>query len=188
MYRVPPPTHYGRQVRELPRGYHRYSHLGRSYYYYGGIFYLQADVGYSIVQAPIGFMLATLPLGFSTYYYGDVPYYYYMGTYYLWNEAASSFQVVEAPAEVQDQAAADQAAQVAGTEEASGTAETAQEQAPETQESKESKDRYECHLWAVYESKADPSGPNADAITDEQITQYNNSLMTCLKVRGYTIK
>ena len=154
---------------------------------------MAADVGYSIVEAPIGFLLAALPLGFSTYYYGDVPYYYYMGTYYLWNEAASAYQVVEAPAEVQDQAAAEQAAQVVGvTDDSESAAEAVQEVQvevlPESQEDKETRDRYECHLWAVYESKADPSGPGADAITDAQISQYNTSLLACLKVRGYTIK
>lgn len=118
-----------------------------------------------------------------TYYYNNIPYYYYMGTYYLWNETASAYQVVEPPEEIKLQAEADQAA-------AENNAETNAAEAPSVEDSatasREARDRYECHAWAVSESDFDPSIQNASG-SDSQITRYNDSLRACLETRGYVV-
>ena len=174
MRRHPP---YGRRVNTLPHGHSRYHYHGNIYHYYNGIYYAPSSIGYNIVTAPIGFLLAALPIGFLTYYYNNIPYYYYMGTYYIWNDSASAYQVVEPPAEVKAQAEADQEQDDDGED---------GDVISETSSSQQARDRYECHAWAVSESGFDPS-TGAQASDNNQIILYNDSLRACLESRGYIV-
>jgi hypothetical protein len=160
-------------VRTLPHGHHRHNYGGRDYYYYNGIYYLPVPTGYSIITAPIGFSLATLPVGFLTYYYNGIPYYYYMGTYYVWSDAASVYQVVEAPEEIKIQVKIDEA-------------KAEEEELADSSSSQQARDRYECHSWAVSESGFDPSA-DVQPSDDNQTLRYNDSLRACLEARGYTV-
>ena len=165
-------------MNSLPHGHHRYDYRGSRYHYYDGIYYVPSSLGYSIVTAPLGFLLATLPLGYLTYYYNDVPYYYYMGTYYLWNATASAYQVVEPPTEIKIQVETAAASEVIDEGDVSAAAGTSSTQ--------QARDRYECHSWAVSESGFDPS-TGAQATDNNQVILYNDSLRACLESRGYVV-
>ena len=58
-------------------------------------------------------------------------------------------------------------------------------------EKKQADDRFECHRWAVGQTKYDPTQPPA-GVSESQAVQkradYNRAMAACLDGRGYTVK
>ncbi len=53
-----------------------------TFYYYGGVFYIQVDNGYQVVRAPAGAVIYQLPDGATTENANGVTYLVYNGDYY----------------------------------------------------------------------------------------------------------
>ncbi|SDK71415.1 hypothetical protein SAMN05216189_104824 [Pseudomonas delhiensis] len=104
---------------------------------------------------------------------GSALYFVAAGTYYLWNADRRQYVVVEPPPAVQ-QAPAGVSYDV--------IAYPARGQTPDQQ----SRDRYECHTWAVGQSGFDPAAASqapAPGVADT----YRRALGACLNGRGYSI-
>lgn len=56
---------------------------GTSYFYAGGIYYVQGPSGFVVVASPVGAVITTLPAGCLTITAGTTSYFYYNGTYYV---------------------------------------------------------------------------------------------------------
>jgi hypothetical protein len=98
---------------------------------------------------------------------GGRPYYVYNETYYVWNDGPPGYVVVEKPEEA--------------TESVGVIAYPKEGQGPDLQ----SRDRYECHAWAVGESGLDPS--HGLAGSDGQRSTYDRAMQACLEGRGYSV-
>lgn len=174
------PIHYhfypvGYHVEVLPRSYIRIVVSGFPYYYLGGIYYRSFNSGYVVVSAPIGAVVTTLPVGFIAFSLGVMTYYFVNDTYYQWDEPREAYVVVEKP-EGADEAIADATAGRLFIYPKEGQSEEQQ-----------ARDRYECHRWAVTESRVDPTLAD-ETYSDEQRRDYQRAMAACLEGRGYTVK
>ncbi|KJK00623.1 hypothetical protein UB43_15365 [Pseudomonas sp. 21] len=103
---------------------------------------------------------------------GSMLYFVAAGTYYLWNADRRQYVAVETPPAVQ----------AAPTTSYEVIAYPASGQSPEQQ----SRDRYECHSWAVGQSGFDPAAAT-QAPPAGQSDTYRRALGACLSGRGYSI-
>jgi hypothetical protein len=90
-YRVHDAPHSG-----LPIDYRR-SH----YLYDRGEWYLGGDLGWEVVDAPVGALVSVLPPGYTTVEFDGVPYYYANDTYYVWDDDQQDYEVVDPPAGIE---------------------------------------------------------------------------------------
>lgn len=104
---------------------------------------------------------------------GSALYFVAAGTYYLWNADRREYVVVEPPPAVQ-QAPVGVSYDV--------IAYPARGQSPELQ----SRDRYECHTWAVGQSGFDPAAAT-QAPPPGVADTYRRALGACLNGRGYSV-
>jgi hypothetical protein len=65
------------------------------YYYYNGIYYVQATGGYTVVAAPTNITVNTLPEGMEKITLNSDEYYYFGGAFYV--KTKDSYKVIEAP-------------------------------------------------------------------------------------------
>jgi hypothetical protein len=196
-------TYYSRgyHVRTLPR-YRSVYYGGSTYYYSDGYYYRPASYGgYVVVGAPVGLTVSALPLGYTRVVYGGSDYYVWGDTCYTWSPAHRAYVVVDRPAElvIVDQAPeeievesedrpVDFERNDAWQKEASAPSPSAATLVfyPSQGQSdvQRDRDRYECHIWSVRESRFDPSQgqPAQDAA---QADHYGRSLRACMQGRGY---
>lgn len=179
--RAPPfvasyPT-FGRSVTQLPDRSESLR-VGRdSYRYHAGVFYrLRGPDTYVVVRAPIGARVHYLPLGYVGFFIGPRRYFYANFTYYLWDPMNREYVVVAAP-EGADAAVAAQSEQ--------GSSELFVYPKEGQSEEQQGRDRYECYVWAVDQTKFDPSAENPDLT---KAADYRRALSACLEGRGYTVK
>ena len=178
-----PPSGYA--VRSLPRGYVTVGYRGGPYYYGSGVWYRRGPSGFVVVRPALGLYVPVLPGFYTTLWWGGVPYYYADDVYYRYY-AGRGYQVVEAPN------GEPSTTQPAGT---SGAAPAAQDLFiyPKNGQSEEqqSKDRYECHSWAVSQSGFDPTQP-LGGVDQSQASgkraDYQRAQTACLEARGYSVK
>jgi len=104
---------------------------------------------------------------------GSALYFVAAGTYYLWNADRRQYVVVEPPPAVQ-QAPVGVSYDV--------IAYPARGQTPDQQ----SRDRYECHTWAVGQSGFDPAAASQAPVPGVADT-YRRALGACLNGRGYSV-
>ena len=178
-YLAPIHHHYhpiGFHVTFLPHAHVRIFIHGIPYFYYGGIYYRHRSSGYVVVRAPIGAIVHELPIGFITFYIGGVSYYYVNDVYYRWDDDYEAYIVVVKPR------AADAA--IATATEGRLFIYPNHGQSEEQQ----AKDRYECHRWAVSETRVDPTLDEEDELTREEERNYKRALSACLQGRDYTVK
>jgi hypothetical protein len=71
------------------------------YWYDRGQWYLGGDLGWEVVDAPVGALVSVLPPGFTTIEFDGVPYYYANDTYYVWDDDQQDYEVVDPPAGVE---------------------------------------------------------------------------------------
>jgi hypothetical protein len=174
------PIHYhyhpvGHHVHSLPHTHVRIVVGGFPYFYFGGVFYRSFNSGYVVVSAPIGAVVHTLPIGFIAFTMGVATFYHVNDTYYIWDEPREAYVVVEKP-EGADKAIADATTGRLFIYPKEGQSEEQQ-----------AKDRYECHRWAVTESRVDPTLEDKN-YSDEQKQDYQRAMGACLEGRGYTVK
>jgi len=162
-------------IKVMPNRYLRIMVGSQAYYYDAGIFYRPYNQGYIVVSAPLGAVIRTLPLGFIAFSIGLTTYYALDDDYYVWDDARDGYVVVQKPA------GADEAIEEA----TAGRLFVYPNQGQD--EEQQARDRYECHRWAVAESKVDPTLEDAD-LSVEQRQDYRRAISACLQGRGYTVK
>ncbi len=96
--RTPRIRRHGHVVSRLPRGYRRFWYNREPFYYYHGVFYRPARLGFTVVVAPIGIIIDSLPIGYQRIWVDDVWYYTYSGVFY--RRMPSGYVVVETPASI----------------------------------------------------------------------------------------
>lgn len=168
------PVNY--RLNVLPRIHTRLFVLGVPYFYFQGIFYQSYLNGYIVVGAPIGAHVQVLPGGFIAFNIGVFTYYYVNDVYYRWDDDNVRYLVVEKP----------EGADVAIEETTEGRLFSYPNKG-QTEE-QQSKDRYECHSWAVSESQVDPTLDEDAELSQQDKDNYKRALSACLQGRDYTVK
>jgi hypothetical protein len=126
----------------------------------------------------LGLYFASLPLYYQTYYWNGVPYYYADNTYYVYDPNAKQYQTVAPPDGLQ----AEGAPGAAG----SGSGELIAYPKNGQTTDQQSKDKYECHKWAVGQTGYDPTtGASAPAA---KRPDYMRAQAACLEGRGYSVQ
>jgi hypothetical protein len=120
-------------------------------------------------------LVHTLPVGFIAFSLGLSTYYFVNDTYYIWDEPRQAYAVVEKP-EGADNAIAEATTGRLFVYPKEGQSEEQQ-----------AKDRYDCHRWAVTESRIDPTLED-ETYSIEQKRDYQRAMAACLEGRGYTVK
>jgi hypothetical protein len=138
----------------------------------------------------LGWSLAVLPFGYATYWWGGVPYYYANNYYYVWDSGAGAYEAVEPPEGLTSTPPS--AATAGNVPGASPTGTWTDLYAyPKGGQSTEqqTKDRDECHKWAVGQTGYDPSQPPTDA-KDLMAKRegYLRAEGACLEARNYSVK
>jgi hypothetical protein len=172
-----PPAGYA--VRTLPRGYVTVGYRTGPYYYSSGIWYRRGGAGFVVVRPAIGLYVPVLPPFYSTIWYGGIPYYYADDVYYRWRADRREYEVSQAPP---------RSAQVSTESPRSDLFVYPKNGQSEEQQSK---DRYECHTWAVSQSGFDPTQPMGGVDDSQAVAKradYQRAQTACLEGRGYTVK
>ena len=73
----------GIRINTLPVGYRQFVLGTRTYYYYYGTYYVAAQKGYDVVDAPLGAEIDSLPEGYQTSEVNGEDYYELDGVYYM---------------------------------------------------------------------------------------------------------
>lgn len=163
-------AHSPKVVKVLPSAHHRISHRGKSYYFSAGHFYRQNKGAYVTIAAPFGAVVPALPRGHVSFGFGLNRYFYFQNVYY--RQINDGYEVIEEPAE---------ASKLANE----GSDKLIIYPADAQSEEQMDKDRYECHLWAIVESRFDPTDSESDAVL---AADYKRAMAACLEARGYVVK
>ena len=159
---------HGHAVKSLPKGYVSLSVHGVPYFFQAGVFFKRAGVGFSVVAPPVGAVIPALPPGYAAVSVHGRRYFVFQGVYYL-PAPRGGYVLVEPPED-----APEEPARVTPVFTYPSEGQTDEQQ---------SRDRYECHTWAVGESGFDPSlgqpGPTDD---------YQRAMSACMEARGYTVR
>ena len=163
-------------IDALPRGHHIVTYGNSRYYFSGGVWYRPYGPRFAVVAPPFGLVVPFLPLYYTTLWVGGIPYYYANDVYYTQN--SSGYMVVEQP-----------------------KGEVIEAPAPEEKlfiyprkgqtEKQQATDRYECHRWAVDQTRYDPTQPPGsvpEAQTNQKRAEYHRAMGACLDAREYTVK
>ncbi len=161
-------------------GYRGYGYYGGGYRGWGG--WGCCGWGWGWGGIGLGMYFATLPLYYSTYYWGGVPYYYANDVYYSWDPNVQQYVTVAPPAGLQAQVVPAPAGAGGSPNSSSDLmAYPKNGQTPEQQ----SKDKFECHQWAVGQSGFDPTTGAAAA---NKHNDYMRAQAACLEGRGYSVQ
>jgi len=161
------------QLDEAPRSGYAIDYDLKHYWYDAGQWYRRDDLGWIVVDAPVGAFVSVLPPHYTTVWSGGATYYYANDAYYRWNGAQRAYQVVEPPAAVDSE----------GTTQASGSTaiyayarsgQSAQQQA---------RDRDECHRSAVEKAGGDVPPEVAASKRDNTF----RAEAACLDAHGYSV-
>ena len=158
-------------IMSLPKTHHRIVHNGKSFFYNNGRFYRHLNGAYLSITAPIGVIVPALPVGYITFSIGPGRFFYYAGVYY--RRTANGYVVIEKPAEAEEVLSM------------SGSKTLIIYPANSQGDEQKSRDKYECHEWAVEESHFDPSDLNSDPILR---ADYHRAIRACLEARQYVVK
>ncbi|WP_455207708.1 DUF6515 family protein [Kaarinaea lacus] len=174
------PIHYhfhpvGYHVSVLPTTHIRIMVGGFPYFYFSGVFYKSYNDGFIVVSAPVGAIVPILPVGFIAFSIGTSTFYFVNDIYYAWDEPRQAYVVVDKPA----------GAEKAIAEATAGRLFVYPKEGQS--EEQQAKDRYECHRWAVTESRIDPT-LEEETYSKEQQRDYQRAIAACLEGRGYTVK
>ena len=134
-----------------------------------------------VVPAPVGVFVPVLPAYYTTIWYGGAPYYYANDTYYAWSPSQNSYEVVDPPADVEQQATT----QPPPSDELFVYPQRGQS------DEQQSTDKYECHKWASGQSGFDPTQSGGGVAPDQSAnlsSDYQRALKTCLEGRGYSVR
>jgi len=169
----------GHVVKKLPHNHRAIKHRRNNYYFYDGIWYRPAVNGFVVSIPPVGLAVPVLPYFHTTIWVGSTPYYYADGVYYLWHADNRLYVVTDPPPEKEV---------------------IPQDKIPEQLfiypkkgQSKEQQatDSYECHRWAVEQTRFDPSKPGGDVPADKHADkriEYQRAMKACLEARNYSVQ
>jgi hypothetical protein len=157
-----------------PRSGYAIDHDLGHYWYDQGRWYRRDDLGWIVVDAPVGAFVSVLPPYYTTVWSDGVSYYYANDAYYHWNGVQRAYEVVEPPLAIDS----------ADTTQAPGSgaifAYAMNGQSPQQQ----ARDRDECHWLAV-----DQAG--GDVLPEVAASQQDNTVRAeaaCLDARGYSVR
>jgi len=157
-------------------GYHGgYYHGGWGYGYRGGYY---GGWGWGLGGLGLGLYFATLPLYYSTLWWDGIPYYYANNTYYVYDGNARQYETVAPPPGLEAQA---------GGQPPVGTDLIAYPKNGQTAD-QQSKDKFECHEWAVSQTGFDPTQGAAATTAPGKRSDYVRAQAACLEGRGYSVK
>jgi hypothetical protein len=133
-----------------------------------------------------------LPYGYSTYWWGGVPYYYANNNYYVWDSGANVYEAVDPPSGLTTTATPGASAAAGNAPATIGTW-TDLYAYPKGGQSMEqqTKDRDECHKWAVGQTGYDPSQPASSSNAQDLMAKRQGYLRAegaCLEARNYSVK
>jgi hypothetical protein len=171
----------GHIVGDAPRGGLAVDHGGDHYWYHGGHWYRRGGAGWVVVGPPFGLFVPLLPPFYTTVWFAGVPYYYANDTYYLWDGDQQQYQVVEPPTGIDP----------GGTTEPPPSDTLFVYPRNGQTSDQQSRDRYECHHWAVEQTGYDPTqerGGVSPAAAAGKRAEYFRAAVACLDARGYTVK
>jgi hypothetical protein len=162
------------RLDEAPRNGYAIDHDLTHYWYDQDHWYRRDDLGWIMVDAPVGAFVSVLPPYYTTVWSGGVSYYYANDAYYRWNGAQRAYEVVATPLAIDS----------AGTTQASGSgaifAYARNGQSPQQQ----ARDRDECHRLAVDAAGGDVPPELAASRQDN----YVRAEAACLDARGYSVQ
>jgi hypothetical protein len=179
---VPPSRAYvtraPRYVPSLPPGHRRYDWRGAPYYYGGGQWYRPYQNRFLVVGPPAGLFVSFLPSYYSTVWVGGTRYYMADDVYYTYEPSRRGYVVARSPY---------------GDDRADDDYEEADDRDQDMfiypmrgqSEQQQSDDRYECHRWAVKETRYDPTDSSYDR---NDRSDYDRAISACLTGRGYSVK
>jgi len=168
----------GTVVQVLPAPAPRVLWQGVPYRFHEGVWYTTAGRGHAVVRPPRGVWVSDLPFWRTVVVVGGLTYLYLNGTYYR-ERSQGGYEVVDAPAAI-DQGAAAAAAERVFVYPRNGQG--AQQQAA---------DEYDCHRWAVAQTGFDPAASATgvvQAVDANQRADYQRARGACLEGRGYTVR
>lgn len=175
----------GSYYRHIPGNHRVVTHHHSRYYAHDGVWYRYHGGGYVVVAPPVGLMVPFLPFAYTTIWMNGIPYYYANDTYYT--RTPGGYVVVEPPqGEIRETFPA-------AEDSAIDSADDRMFIYPRHGQSQEQQDndRYECHQWAVEQTRYDPTKFPA-SMPPEQVmqkrTDYQKAMTECLDRRGYTAK
>lgn len=176
-----PPRGYA--VRSLPGGYRSVAYGRDRYYMRGGVWYRPYGGRYVVFAPPFGLVVPFLPDFYTTVWFGGVPYYYANDTYYLWNRSSGGYVVSQPPAE------GGEGAPPASTASAADDVFVYPRNGQSTED--QSRDRFECHQWAVTQTGFDPSEPGGgvpESQNNAKRADYRRAITACLEGRQYSVR
>lgn len=168
----------GTVVQVLPAPAPRVLWQGVPYRFHEGVWYTPAGRGHAVVRPPRGVWVSDLPFWRTVVVVGGLSYLYLNGTYYR-ERPHGGYEVVDAPAAI-DQGAAAAAAERVFVYPRNG--QSAQQQAA---------DEYDCHRWAVAQTGFDPAASATGVVQVADANQradYPRARGACLEGRGYTVR
>jgi hypothetical protein len=172
----------GHVVHALPPYYHVAHYGPERYYYGGGVWYRPYGSYYTVIAPPVGIVVSFLPNFYTTLWFGGVPYYYANSVYYVRRADGPGYVVTEPPVGAPDQ-----------NEPPAAAASEDFFMYPREGQSADvqSRDRYECHRWAVEQTGFDPSQPGGGVPASGNAarrSEYLRAITACLDARGYTVR
>ncbi len=171
----------GYSVPGVPHSAYEIHHGPNTYFYHGGEWYGRRGSVSVVIGAPIGAFVPVLPPFYSTVWWSGVPYYYADDTYYEWNTGVNEYEVVDPPTGIES----------GGTTVAPSTDTVFIYPKNGQSTEQQSRDRYECHRFAVLQTGYDPTasggGVPADTAAGKR-SDYLRAQAACLDARGYSVK
>lgn len=163
----------GSRLNEAPRSGYAIDHDLTHYWYDRGHWYRRDDLGWVVVDAPVGAFISVLPPDYTTVWSAGASYYYADDAYYRWNGAQRAYEVVPPPAQI-GSAGATQASAGAAIFAYARNGQSPRQQA---------RDRDECHRLAVEQAGGDVPPEVAASQPDNTV----RAEAACLDARGYGV-
>jgi hypothetical protein len=162
------------RLDEAPRNGYAIDHDLRHYWYDQGHWYRRDDLGWIVVDGPVGAFVTVLPPSYATVWSGGVSYYCANDTYYRWSGAQRAYEVVEPPLVLDS----------AGTTPASGSGAIFAYARNGQSARQQARDRDECHRLAVDQASGDVAPEVAASEQDNSV----RAEAACLDARGYNVR
>jgi hypothetical protein len=144
--------------------------------------------GWGCCGIGLGWWLPVLPLGYATYYWGGIPYYYANDSYYVWDANASAYQAVDPPSGLSTTPSSSAATYPGVAASGNWTDLFAYPKGGQSVE-QQTRDRDECHKWAVTQTGFDPAQPGGDPKElAAKREAYLRAEGACLEARDYSVK
>jgi len=172
-------------------GYYGGRYYGGWHGYYGGYGW-RGGWGWGCCGFGLGWYLPVLPFGYATYWWGGVPYYYADNNYYIWDSGAGQYEAVEPPEGLTTTPSPSASAGVNSPAAGPSGTWTDLFAYPKGGQSLEqqTKDRDECHKWAVSQTGFDPAQPPSSDAREAMAKRegYLRAEGACLEARNYSVK